>query len=135
MPFPLFRIGLPILLVASAATSIAQSTPHPPQHSAASAPPSNPSASSAYRSAFAGYRAFSDQSLTPWRQSNDAVGQIGGWQVYAREGQGKEPDAPSAASKQTMQGMDMPGMSMPAAASTGAAALSPASAPPVRKAP
>ena len=135
MPFPLFRIGLPILLVASAATSIAQSTPQPPRRVAASAPSSDPTARSAYRSAFAGYRAFSEQSLTPWRQANDAVGQIGGWQAYAREGQGKEPDAPSAPGKQTMQGMDMPGMRMPAAASTGAAASSPASAPPVRKAP
>ena len=135
MPFPFLRIGLQLLLAASAATSVAQSTPQPPQRAAASAPSSEPTASSAYRSAFAGYRVFSEQSLTPWRQANDAVGQIGGWQAYAREGQGKESDAPSAPGKQTMQGMDMPGMKMPAPTSTRGSVSSPASAPPVRKAP
>lgn len=133
MPFPLLRLGLPILLAASVATSAAQSTPQPAQRVAASAPSSEPAASSAYRSAFAGYRAFAEQALTPWRQANDAVGQIGGWQAYAREGQGKEPDAPSAPGKQTMQGMDMPGMKMPAPASARGLASSPASAPAVRK--
>lgn len=135
MPFPFLRIGLPILLAASAATSVAQSSPQPTQRVAASAPFSEPAASSAYRSAFTGYRAFAEQSLTPWRQANDAVGQIGGWQAYAREGQGKEPDAPLAPAKQTMQGMDMSGMKMPAATPTGGAASSPASAPTVRKTP
>lgn len=102
---------------------------------AASAPSSESSASSTYRSAFAGYRPFSEQPLTPWRQANNAVAQIGGWQAYAREGQGKESDAPAAAGKPTMRGMDMTGMKMPAPAATKASAASPASAPVTRKTP
>ena len=39
-----------------------------------------------YQSAFEGYRAFREQPVGPWRQANDLVGRIGGWQAYAREG-------------------------------------------------
>ena len=130
MPFPFLRIGLPILLAASAA-AVAQPAPLPAQRAGASAPSSEPSASSAYRSAFADYRPFAEQPLTPWRQANDAVAQIGGWQAYAREGQGKQSDAASATGKQMMPGMKMPGMKMPAPA----AAASPGSAPATRKTP
>lgn len=60
---------------------------------AGSAPASAASSASAngttgYRSAFEGYRAFNEQPVHPWRESNDVVGRIGGWQSYAREGQG-----------------------------------------------
>ena len=134
MSLPLFRIGWPMLLAASAA-AVAQPASLPAQRVAASAPSSQPSASSAYRSAFADYRPFSEQPLTPWRQANDAVAHIGGWQAYAREGQGKESDAPAAAGKPTMPGMDMSGMKMPAAPAAKASARSPASAPAARKTP
>jgi hypothetical protein len=46
-----------------------------------------PLAGPGYTSAFQGYRRFSDQPVTPWRESNDLVGRIGGWQAYARESQ------------------------------------------------
>ena len=134
MSLPFFRIGLPVLLAVSAAAA-AQPASLPAQRMAASAPSSESSASSSYRSAFAGYRPFSEQPLTPWRQANNAVAQIGGWQAYAREGQGKESDAPAAAGKPTMRGMDMTGMKMPAPAATKASAASPASAPVTRKTP
>ena len=39
-----------------------------------------------YQSAFEGYRAFREQPVGSWRQANDLVGRIGGWQAYAREG-------------------------------------------------
>ena len=42
---------------------------------------------SAYRSAFAGYRRYSDQPVASWTASNDVVGRVGGWQAYAREAQ------------------------------------------------
>ena len=42
----------------------------------------------AYRSAFDGYRGFTDQPVESWRKANDDVGRIGGWKAYAREGQG-----------------------------------------------
>jgi len=49
-----------------------------------------------YRSAFDGYRRYGEQPLMSWREANDIVGRIGGWQAYAREGQGG-PVAGSAA--------------------------------------
>lgn len=38
-----------------------------------------------YRSAFAGYEAYKEQSVQSWRQANDKVGEIGGWRAYAKE--------------------------------------------------
>lgn len=43
-----------------------------------------------YRSAFAGYRGFSDDKLLSWREANEAVARIGGWRAYAREAQQSE---------------------------------------------
>jgi hypothetical protein len=54
-----------------------------------------------YRSAFEGYRAFTDEPVRPWRETNDAVGRIGGWKAYARETQAPDAQpatAPAAAS-------------------------------------
>jgi len=56
--------------------------------SAASA--SQPVTGSGYRSAFDGYRRFEEQKVLSWRESNDLVGRIGGWQAYARESAGGE---------------------------------------------
>lgn len=50
-----------------------------------------------YRSAFDGYRSFSDQPVVSWREANDLVGRIGGWQAYAREAQGGAATTPSPA--------------------------------------
>lgn len=44
-----------------------------------------------YRSAFDGYKGFSDTKLLSWREANDTVARIGGWRVYAREAQPAEP--------------------------------------------
>jgi hypothetical protein len=66
--------------------------------SAACAQPAAPSAPAmAYRSAFEGYRRFSDQAVSPWKASNDLVGRIGGWQAYAREAAGQDTPAPATA--------------------------------------
>lgn len=48
-----------------------------------------------YRSAFEGYRRYSDEPVGSWRQANDTVRQIGGWQEYARESQSPQGTAPS----------------------------------------
>lgn len=40
-----------------------------------------------YRSVFEGYRAFTDEPVRPWRETNETVGRIGGWRAYAREAQ------------------------------------------------
>jgi hypothetical protein len=55
-----------------------------------------PAAKAAYTSAFDGYRRFDDQKVGRWRDANDNVGRIGGWQAYAREAAG-EAAAPAPA--------------------------------------
>ena len=62
----------------------------------APAPPSAvadvPQASiSTYRSAFDGYKPYTDDKLLNWKDANDTTGRIGGWRVYAKEAQ--QPDA------------------------------------------
>ena len=49
-----------------------------------------------YRSAFDGYQPFADSKLKPWKESNDAVMQAGGWRAYAKEA--AAPDTPANAS-------------------------------------
>ncbi len=44
-----------------------------------------------YESSFVQYRPLGDAKPVSWREANDTVARIGGWRVYAREGQ--EPDA------------------------------------------
>jgi hypothetical protein len=67
--------------------------------SAASARDCSPTAGPlGYRSAFDCYRPFVDQAREPWREANDLVGRIGGWQAYTREGQGGAPATPPQAS-------------------------------------
>lgn len=57
----------------------------------ASAPAASAASAPAYRSAFEGYTGHADVPVRPWREVNDQVGRIGGWRVYAREGQGSGP--------------------------------------------
>ena len=102
------------LLVASTAVACAQ-----PASPVSAAPPASAASASGmgYRSAFEGYRSFKDQPIQSWREANDLVGQIGGWQAYAREGQGgpsagSGPAAWGTASAPPMS--SMPGMRMPA---------------------
>lgn len=38
-----------------------------------------------YESVFDAYRPYVHQPVAPWRQSNDRVGEVGGWRAYARE--------------------------------------------------
>ena len=52
-----------------------------------------------YTSSFANYHAFTDQAVLPWRETNEAVRQIGGWRAYAKEVlQPEEPAATAAPS-------------------------------------
>jgi hypothetical protein len=62
---------------------------HPPATPAAAtttaqAAPS-PQTASTYRSAFDGYRRFTDEPVKSWKEANDNVGRIGGWKTYAKE--------------------------------------------------
>ncbi len=38
-----------------------------------------------YQSAISAYQAYTDQPVQSWRETNDRVGQIGGWRAYAKE--------------------------------------------------
>ncbi len=46
-------------------------------------------------SAFTAYRAFVDQEVAPWSETNHTVGRIGGWRAYAGEvrGPGRDENA------------------------------------------
>lgn len=110
----IFRVAGSVALLAAAAT-VVRAQPASAA-SAAPAPHSSASAASAstlgYRSAFEGYRGFSDSPVGSWRQANDLVAKIGGWQAYAREAQGGPParsaSAPAAEGDKAMS--SMPGM-------------------------
>lgn len=109
-----------VLLATTASVVVAQPVQAPRPAASAVAPGT---ITSAYRSAFDGYRPFSEQPLDSWREANDRVGQIGGWQAYAREGQGglsagSASDVKGTDAVPAMPGMQrdmprMPGMSMP----------------------
>ena len=54
----------------------------------------SPSASaSSFRSAFAGYQAYTDDKIGNWKEANDTTGAIGGWRAYAKESQQASPPA------------------------------------------
>lgn len=81
---------------ALAATAFAQQTTAPvAQQPAADAAPS-----SAYRSAWSGYRPFADEKVISWKDANDEVRRIGGWRAYLRESQsGQSSGSAGAATK------------------------------------
>jgi hypothetical protein len=70
---------LPLTIVFIAGTAAAQTGRPAPHDAQAPIPALN------YSSPFTGYRAFVEQEVSPWRDSNDTVGRIGGWRAYARE--------------------------------------------------
>jgi hypothetical protein len=74
-------LALPALSAPLAVAQDAAPVPRPSGSNAMASP-------LAYRPAFEGYRRFADQPVLAWREANDVVGRIGGWQAYAREAQG-----------------------------------------------
>jgi hypothetical protein len=66
----------------------------------------------AHESAFARYRGLTDAEATrPWKETNEHVGRIGGWRVYAREAQQPESASsatPPAAPLKPAESMPMP---------------------------
>ncbi|MCY1168093.1 MAG: hypothetical protein V4455_03385 [Pseudomonadota bacterium] len=63
--------------------------------------PASPSAEAAkaspltYRSAFEGYKPYTDDKLLNWKEVNDTTGRIGGWRVYAKEARQPDDKAPA----------------------------------------
>ena len=72
------RVALAVTLL-SLCSSAANAQPAPPAAAMTAVAPA------AFRSAFEGYQPYTDEKMLPWKQANDAVGQIGGWREYARE--------------------------------------------------
>lgn len=54
---------------------------------------SMPAPTSALAAPFGDYRRWRDDPVQDWRQSNDRVGEIGGWMTYLREVQPADDDA------------------------------------------
>lgn len=106
-----FQAAMAAALVAVAVGVVAQPAASTRAVATASASGRASAPALGYRSAFAGYRPFTEQPVGSWRGANDVVGRIGGWQAYAREGQGG-PVAGSASSPAASAGgmADMPGM-------------------------
>lgn len=130
MAFPIRGTGFPVLLALT--IGVVEAQPARPTATAASAPATASSAARgpAYQSAFEGYRSYSELPLTPWRQANDVVRSVGGWQAYARESQA-EPSS-GAGDRAPMPpghaGMDMrpsPSASVPRPAATAASGTRP----------
>jgi hypothetical protein len=95
-----FRVAATAMLSGACALAAAAqpaAAPKPtPRAASASAP------ADGYRSAFEGYRGFQEQPVGSWREANEVVRQVGGWQAYAREGQaaesaGRPASAPASA--------------------------------------
>lgn len=129
MAFPMRRTGIPVLLALT--IGVVEAQPIAPAASTAASSPAMASSTargSPYRSAFEGYRSFAEQPLTLWREANDVVKNVGGWQAYAREGQGEPPAGAdnAAAMPAGHAGMDM----RPPAASGIPASMSPAASSP-----
>ena len=57
-------------------------------------------ASAPVKSAFEGYQAYSDDTMTSWKAANDEVARIGGWREYAKQAQQPE-GAPAATTGET----------------------------------
>ncbi len=65
-------------LVAVCAGAFAQTRPAPASGEGAQAVPR-------YVSPLRDYRAFAEESVASWREANETVRRIGGWQAYSRE--------------------------------------------------
>jgi hypothetical protein len=80
--FSLYRL-VPLGLMVAMPMAFAQSGSGPATPDSKSAAPS--SVALGYHSAFADYRAYSEQPVVSWREAIENVGKIGGWRVYAKE--------------------------------------------------
>ncbi|MDO9196116.1 hypothetical protein [Rhodoferax sp.] len=84
-----FHWLVPVALTVAMPMALAQPSTGSATPDSKSAAPSSVTLS--YRSAFADYRAYSEQPVASWREANDKVDQIGGWRAYAREASQPEP--------------------------------------------
>ena len=86
--------GLQILLVLAPAQAQSPATtavtrPDP-------ADPKAPHPPASYSSPLRAYQRFAEQPVAPWRETNELVGQRGGWRAYAREASDPNAAQPAA---------------------------------------
>ena len=92
-------------MLLSSSAVMAQAVARPdPATAAAAVPPLT------YESPLVRYRAYADQEVAPWRETNDTAGRIGGWRTYAREA---AESAGEAATGATSQPVPVPAASVP----------------------
>lgn len=77
---PLLAAGM-VLCAAVPAIAGAQNTPLP----ALPAPQAKAATPDTYRSAFEGYRPYTEETVGDWKAINATTAKIGGWRVYAKE--------------------------------------------------
>lgn len=106
MSIALFRWLAPAGLLFCAALAQAQTQTQTQTHPSAHRPdPNDPKVLipvTPYQSSFQSYRKLREEPMLSWKESNDLVGQIGGWRVYAREAaeSGAPAQAPSPTNSQ-----------------------------------
>ena len=76
-----------LLTAAVAAAGFSASFASAQGHAVATVPPLN------YKSVLSQYQGYNDQALMPWQETNETVGKIGGWRVYAKEA--RQSDSPA----------------------------------------
>ncbi len=106
------RVALAVTLLSlcSSAANAQSAAPAPPAAAMTAVAPA------AFRSAFEGYQPYTDEKMLPWKQANDAVGQIGGWREYAKEAGRPGPPAQAgdgAAKTDPKAGNAKPGRTSP----------------------
>lgn len=79
----LFKIQMNPKLAATAFGALLATTAW--AQSTATLPPSAPNTGTP--SAFAGYKALTDEPVENWKTANDKVAKIGGWREYAKQAQ------------------------------------------------
>lgn len=91
---PISKPGAWLALFATSALPLWTAGAHAQEATAAAAPP-------AFRSAFEGYRPYTDEKMVNWKEANDNVGRIGGWREYAKQARqpAAKPQPPDAAAK------------------------------------
>lgn len=77
---PLLAAGM-VLCAAVPATAGAQNAPIP----ALSASQAKAATPDTYRSAFEGYRPYTEETMGDWKAINATTAKIGGWRVYAKD--------------------------------------------------
>ena len=95
--------GLQLMMALAPAHAQSAATAAPTAPTAVTRPdPADPKArvpAASYSSPLRAYQRFAEPPVAPWRETNDLVGQRGGWRAYAREADvpgGAQPAAPGA---------------------------------------